>query len=142
MNGGRSSKALFLAMVAIAALAGCSRSLEMTYSPSLYRLPQADRFKGIVMGVAKLEDRRSSVDRSEPQSRSYVMQQGAWHFGLTYQNQEFVPVSDLIQMLFVDEFNRAGIETKPIPQELTKDNISAIQTAGQQSGVTYALGGR
>jgi hypothetical protein len=142
MNAARPWNALAGALVTIAALTGCTRSLEMTYTPSLYRLPQADQLRGIAVGVGKLEDRRSWVDRSEPRSQGYVMQQGPWRFGLTYQNQEFVPVADLIQTLFVDEFARAGIEAKRVPQVLTKDGAAAMRTAGEQQGVPYVLGGR
>jgi len=48
----------------------------MTYSPALYRLPQADTLKGIVLGIAKPEDRRASVVQSEPDNLTYVMRQG------------------------------------------------------------------
>jgi hypothetical protein len=116
--------------------------LEISYTPSLYRLSQADQLRGIVLGVGKLEDRRSWIDRSELKSQGYVMQHGPWRFGLTFQKQEFVPVADLVQTLFVDEFVRAGIEAKPIPQVLTKDSASAMRTAGEQLGAAYVLGGR
>lgn len=129
-------------VLALAALAGCTRSLEMSYTPSLYRLPQADQLRGIVLGIGKLEDRRSWVERSEPESQGYVMQQGAWRFGLTHQKKDYVPVADLVQMLFVDEFARAGIETRPIPKVLTKDDPAAMRAAGEQIGAAYALGGR
>lgn len=142
MKAGRSWNALLGALVALAAISGCTRSLEMTYTPSLYRLPQADQLRGIGLGVAKLEDRRSWVDRSELQSQGYVMQSGPWRFGLTYQKQEFVPVADLLQSLFVDEFVRAGIDAKPIVQVLTKDSTPALRAAGEQHGVAYVLGGR
>ena len=133
---------LVVSLVSVAPIVGCTRSLEMTYTPSLYRLPQAEQLRGVVLGVGKLEDRRSWIDRSEPQSQSYVMQQGPWRFGLTYQAKDYVPVADVIQALFVDEFTRAGIEAKAIPQTLTKDNVAAMRTAAQQQGAAYALGGR
>jgi hypothetical protein len=82
------------------------------------------------------------IDRTEPQSLGYVMQQGPWRFGLTYKGQEFVPVGDLVQVLFIDEFGRAGVETKAIAQVLTKDSVSAMRAAGEQAGVGYVLGGR
>ena len=46
---------LTLGLLALAAFVGCTRSLEMNYSPALYRLPQA-----------KPEDRRASVVQSDP----------------------------------------------------------------------------
>jgi hypothetical protein len=88
-------------LLTLATLTGCSRSLEINYSPALYRLPHADALKGIVLGVAKPEDRRASVVQSDPDNLTYVMRQGSWRFGLTYKGQEFVPVADLVQTLFV-----------------------------------------
>ncbi len=129
-------------VLTILSLSGCTQSLEMSYTPSLYRLAQADQLRGIVLGVGKLEDRRPWVERSEPESQGYVMQQGAWRFGLTYQRKDYVPITDLVQTLFVDEFTRAGVEAKAIPQVLTRENPAAMRAAGEQHGAGYALGGR
>lgn len=136
---------LLLALgLAVSALSGCggTMSLDMTYAPALYRLPQADQWKGITLGVAKLEDRRPWIDRSEVQSLAYVMQQGPWKFGLTHQGREYVPVADLVQTLLVEEFTRAGVEAKPIAKILTKDNVAEMRNAGQAAGAAYVLGGR
>ncbi len=124
------------------ALSGCSRSLEMTYNPALYRLPQADKLKGIVLGIAKPEDRRASVNQADADNLTYVMRQGSWRIGLTYKGREFVPVADLIQTLFIEEFTRAGVESKSIAKILTKDKIPDMRAAGEQAGVPYVLGGR
>jgi len=142
MRSSRFSLVVLVVLAGVVPLSGCTRSLEMAYTPALYRLPQADQLKGARLGVAKLEDRRSVIDRTEPQSLGYVMQHGPWRFGLTYQGREYVPVGDLVQALFVDEFGRAGVETKAIPQVLTKDSLSAMRAAGEQAGVGYVLGGR
>jgi hypothetical protein len=142
MRVDRLGTGLAVALLALAALAGCTRSLEMSYSPALYRLPQADKLKGVVLGVAKPEDRRASVVQSDPDNLTYVMRQGAWRFGLTYKGQEFVPVADLLQMLFVEEFNRAGVESTPIAKILTKDKVADMRAAGEQAGIPYVLGGR
>ena len=109
------------------ALSGCTRSLEMTYNPAAYRLPQSDVLRGVALGVAKFEDRRAWIDRTEPQSLGYVMQQGSWKFGLTYQGKEYIPVQDLVQAILVDEFRRAGLEqVTAIPDVLTKDAAPAM----------------
>lgn len=134
--------AVTMGLLALAALPGCTRSLEMTYSPALYRLSQADRLKGVTLGVAKPEDRRASVVQADPDNLTYVMRQGAWRFGLTHKGQEFVPVADLIQALFVEEFTRAGVESRPIAKILTKDQVADMRAAGEQAGVPYVLGGR
>ncbi|HEY7517273.1 MAG TPA: hypothetical protein VIE36_03195 [Methylomirabilota bacterium] len=131
-----------LLLFGLATTVGCTRSLEMSYTPSLYRLPRAEQLGGIVLGVGKLEDRRSWIERSDPESQSYVMQSGPWRFGLTYKAKEFVPVADLVQSLLVDEFNRAGVAARPLPAVLTKDDTAAMSAAGQQHGAGYALGGR
>ena len=126
-----------------AALSGCTRSLEMTYNPAAYRLPQSDPLRGVALGVAKFEDRRAWIDRTEPQSLGYVMQQGSWKFGLTYQGKEYIPVQDLVQTIFVDEFKRAGLEqVTAIPEVLTKDVMPAMRTAAEQNRLGYVLGGR
>jgi hypothetical protein len=63
------------------------------------------------------------------------MRQGSWRFGMTYKGQEFVPVADLVQTLFVEEFTRAGVESKPIAKILTKDRLADMRTAGEQAAV-------
>jgi hypothetical protein len=133
---------LTIGLLALGTLVGCTRSLEMNYSPALYRLPQADALKGIVLGVAKPEDRRASVSQSDPDNLTYMMRAGSWRFGLTYKGQEFVPIADLVQTLFVEEFGRAGVESKPIPKILTKNKIADMRAAGEQAAVPYVLGGR
>jgi len=141
MGSGRRWTLPVAGLLAISALSGCTRSMPISYQPSLYRLPQADQLKGIGLGVAKLEDRRTLIERSNPESLSYVMRSGAWRFGLTYQNQEYVPVADLVQTLFVDEFARAGVETKAVPKILTRENPADMRAAGEQAGMAYVLGG-
>jgi len=133
---------LTVAVFALAALPGCTRSLELNYAAALYRLPQADSLKGVILGVAKPEDRRATVVQSDPDNLTYIMRQGAWRFGLTYKGREFVPVADLVQMLFVEEFGRAGIESKPIAKILTKEQVADMRSAGEEAGVPYVLGGR
>ena len=131
-----------LVVIAMSLGWGCTRSIEMTYTPSLYRLPDADKWKGIKLGVAKLEDRRSWIDRTETESLSYFMLQSPWRFGLTHKNKDYTPVATIIQDLFVDEFTRAGVEASAIDRVLTKDALPAMREAGEQAKVAYVLGGR
>jgi hypothetical protein len=133
---------LMVVLVASTALTACTRSLEMKYSPALYRLPQADKLSAITLAVAKPEDRRATVVQADPDNLTYVMRQGAWRFGLTYNGREFVPVADLVQTLFVEEFARAGIATKSIAKILSKDQQAEMRAAGEEAGVPYVLGGR
>src|SRR5215831_15374294 len=83
MNAGALSRVLVV-LLALVAISACTRSLEMTYNPAAYQLPQANQLRSVALGIAKFEDKRSWIDRSEPESLAYVMQQGAWKFGLTY----------------------------------------------------------
>jgi len=144
MRARRSWTLRLAVLLAGSAVSGCggTMSLDMNYSPALYRLQQADQWRGIALGVAKLEDRRSWIDPTNPESLGYVMQQGAFRFGLTYDGRKYVPVSDLVQTLFVEEFTRAGVEAKAIPKILTKDNVADTVEAGRQAGTAYVLGGR
>jgi hypothetical protein len=131
-----------LAVAVAILLFGCTQSLELQYSPSLYRLPQAASLKGIPLGVARLEDRRPSIERDNLKSLSYVMQAGVWRFGLTDKGKEYAPVADIIQRLFVEEFIRGGVEARAIPEVLTKDAVPAMRAAGEKARVAYVLGGR
>ena len=133
---------LLVVLAAATALTGCTRSLDMNYSPALYQLPQADKLSAITLAVAKPEDRRATVVQSDPDNLTYVMRQGAWRFGLTYGGRELVPVAELVQTLFVDEFTRAGIGARPITKILTKDQRAEMRAAGEEAGVSHVLGGR
>jgi len=133
---------LGLLLLALIAATGCTRSLALDYAPSMYRLAEAEQLRSVALGVGKFEDRRSSIDRTEPESAAYLMHQGSWKFGLTYKGREFVPVADLVQTLFVDEFGRAGIRARAIPEVLTKDAAPAMRVAGEKAAVTHVLGGR
>jgi len=134
---------VLVALLAVVAISACTRSLEMTYNPAAYQLPEPNQSRSVALGIAKFEDRRSWIDRSEPQSLAYVMQQGPWKFGLTYLGKDYVPVQDVIQRIFVDEFKRAGVEeVKAVPEVLTKDTVPAMRRVADQNGVAYLLGGR
>ena len=80
MRARRSWTLRLAVLLAGSAVSGCggTMSLDMNYSPALYRLQQADQWRGIALGVAKLEDRRSWIDPTNPESLGYVMQQGAY----------------------------------------------------------------
>ena len=66
MRARRSWTLRLAVLLAGSAVSGCggTMSLDMNYSPALYRLQQADQWRGIALGVAKLEDRRSWIDPS------------------------------------------------------------------------------
>ena len=56
MRARRSWTLRLAVLLAGSAVSGCggTMSLDMNYSPALYRLQQADQWRGIALGVAKL----------------------------------------------------------------------------------------
>jgi hypothetical protein len=138
----RRSWQVVVGVLMIAASVGCTRSIDVGYTPSLYRLPRADALRGVVLGIGRLEDRRAWVERSDPESQGYFMQNGPWRFGLTYKDRAYIPVAELAQALFVDEFTRAGVEARAVPEVLTKEGLAAMRAAGEKHGAAYTLGGR
>jgi hypothetical protein len=59
-----------------------------------------------------------NIRQEDDKSRSFIAKQGSWRFGLTFEGQEFVPVSTVVQKLFVSELKEAGYDAvsaqKPI----------------------------
>ncbi len=121
--------------------AGCARAIEVSYSADVQRLAQADALGKIPIGVAKFEDKRAWVDKSDPQTLGYVGQARAWRFGMDYKGKEFVPVRDVVQDVLVESFTKAGLSAKPIDQILTKEDRLAFRQVGERSGFQYVLGG-
>jgi hypothetical protein len=46
-------------LLGVLVISACTRSLEMTYNPAGYQLPQANQLRSVALGIAKLEDGRS-----------------------------------------------------------------------------------
>jgi len=121
--------------------AGCTRAMEVSYNADVQRLSQADALGKIPVGVAKFEDKRAWVDKSDPQTLSYVGQAGAWKFGMDYKGKEYVPVRDVVQEVLVESFNKAGLSAKPIDQILAKEGRLGFRQVGERHGFHYVLGG-
>jgi choline dehydrogenase-like flavoprotein len=138
----RSQRSLGLGMVLLAVVgAGCTRTYEAKYQAGMPRLDQAEQLRGLRLGIATFDDRRATVEASEPQTRGYVAKQGPWRFGMTYKGRNYIPVAELAQAIFVEEFQRAGIEANAIPQVLGKGAAAAMRAAGDQAGTSHVLGG-
>ncbi len=135
---GISVSALLMTVASVA----CTRSFDAKYVPSMTPLQQADQLRAVRLGIGKFQDARRSVKADEPQSLSHVSRAGAWRFGLTYGGREMIPVNDLVQALFVEEFGRAGIRSSALPEVLTKDGLPAMRAAGEKASVDHVLGGR
>lgn len=132
---------LLLAILCAGALAGCTISVESKYAPAMPRLQDADRLRDVRLGIGKFHDSRSMVKADDPDTLAYVARQGNYKFGLTYNGQEMIPVSDLVQKLFVMEFERAGIQSVPLPEILGKGALPAMRAAGEKARVDHVLGG-
>lgn len=99
-------------VMALAALAmgGCTRSLEVKYSGGFDDAATVKAVAAKKIAILPFSDERAWVDKGDERTRSYVATAGVWKFGLTFDNQEYFPVSDLLQTLFVAEFNAAGYD--------------------------------
>jgi uncharacterized protein YlxP (DUF503 family) len=130
-----------IGVVTLLTLTGCTRSLELTYTPSAAKVTAADKAAAMSFGVARLEDKRSWVDATDSKGQSYIAQQGAWKFGLTHEGREFVPVNEVLQSLFVTELRTAGFPAKPLDGIASKQAASQLRELGRQAGTEYAIGG-
>lgn len=101
---------LLALLVSMLLAAGCTRSIGVNYVNGFDGHPEVKAASKQTVSILPFVDERSWVDKSNEQSRSFVAKGGAWMFGLTYGQKEFVPVSSLVQTLFVDEFNAAGYD--------------------------------
>ncbi len=138
----RSRKSLGLGLMLVAVLgAGCTRSYDARYQAGMPRLEGADGLRGVRLGIATFEDRRAGVEARDPQTRAYIAKAGPWRFGLSYKGKDYVPVAELTQAIFVEEFRRAGIEAGAIAKVLGKGATAAMRTAGEQAGSSHVLGG-
>lgn len=61
--------------------------------------------------------------------------------GLTHEGKDYVPVKDVVQSIFVSEFRKAGLQTKPVDLVLSKSNKRDMRGVGDQNGLQYVLGG-
>lgn len=117
--------ALSLAMLAAA---GCTRSIDVKYAGGFDPASGVNATSLKKVAIMPFVDERAWVDKEDEQSRSYVAKQGAWRFGLTFEGTEYIPVSSLLQTLFVSEFKAAGYD--------------AVASAAPSTEVAYNLSGR
>lgn len=101
---------LFVVSASMFLMAGCTRSIDVHYVDGFDGRSDIKASSKQKVSILPFVDERSWVDKSNEQSRSFVGKGGSWMFGLTYGQRQFVPVSSLVQTLFVDEFNAAGYD--------------------------------
>jgi hypothetical protein len=90
--------------------AGCTRALEVKYRPGF---AEDDGLKAKAkerVAIVVFKDERAWVDKADARTLSFVAKQGSWKFGLEYEGVDYVPVSTVIQALFVEDFKAAGYE--------------------------------
>lgn len=130
-------------------LSGCTRSLAVKYDAGFKDSPAVPKQK---VAILPFEDGRPWVEAGNEKSPSFIGQQGAWRFGITYGDQEYVPVSTVVQSLFVDEFKAAGYDAfaaaQPAPAAYTLsgkivtfefENETGVFTVTSRRSVTLAL---
>lgn len=126
---------------------GCTRSFDVAYKMDMASLTSGGTpKKDVTIGIAKFDDLRTDEDGklvkgNKPKNESYIAKMGAWRFGITYQGEDYSPVKDIIQKIFVDEFKNAGFTAKPIDEVLSKKNKQDFQMIGKKNGVDYIIGG-
>lgn len=123
MNFGKFGLIAFSASMLL--LTGCTRSLSVNYVGGFDGNSTIQAASKQKVAILPFVDDRSWVDKADGQSRSFVGKQGVWKFGLTFGNQEFVPVTNLIQSLFVEEFTAAGYDALATTQA-TQDSAYAL----------------
>jgi hypothetical protein len=144
--------AAVVALVSAGVLSGCTRSLEVKYAPGFDQNAAVRAQSKQKIAIVPFVDGRAWVDAADAQTQSFVAKQGAWKFGLTYGDQEFVPVSTVVQRLFVDEFTAAGYEAVAAEQPATDaftlsgkivtfefENETGFVTVTSRRSVTLAL---
>lgn len=141
MSQSRAAVSSLIAVMVVLANSACTRSFDYVYKSEIQRLPAAERLANVTVGVARFEDKRSWIQVDSGKAQSFIAQQGTWKFGLTHKGADYTPVNEIVQDIFVSEFNNAGIKTKPIAQTLAKRNAKEIRSNGVKSGVNYVLGG-
>lgn len=114
--------------LAMLAAAGCTRSLDVKYAGGFDQASSVKTSSLKKIAILPFADERAWVDKEDDQSRSYIAKQGVWKFGLTFEGQEFAPVSGLLQTLLVSEFKAAGYD--------------AVASALPSPDVAYNLSGR
>ena len=125
-------------------LVGCSRSIEVNYpspSTSLGSTTTAAAPRNLSIGVTRLEDRRSIVDPSDPQSEGYVGVQQSWKFGMTFRGRDYFPIKDLVQTVLLEELQKAGFQGRPIDRAVSRQNVEDVKAAGKQAGADYVIVG-
>jgi len=119
-------KALSMLVVCIW-IVGCTRSFEANYK--LNPLPTVvPKQAEATIAIARFVDKRSFVRASDKKSDAYIATQSPWQFGLTYKGRQFIPISDLLQDIFAEEFNQAGLKASKLIE-------------GTTCGADYVLGG-
>jgi hypothetical protein len=99
---------MFALLLAMIAMAGCTRSLEVKYAGGTDRVDVAQVASAQKITILPFRDDRVWVDKEDEKSVAYVGKQGMWKFGLTFEGKEYVTVSSLLQSLLVTEFRATG----------------------------------
>lgn len=125
--------------IAALALAGCTQSFPTSYQAG-QGLTAVSPPRSQSIAIARFEDKRSFAQRNDPKAASYVGVQSPWMFGLTHKGKAYIPVSELVQDLFVTEFQAVGL--KAVAADLTSADPGALQEAALAARTDYALGGQ
>ena len=131
---------LGVALLSLLASTGCTRSITLKYNPGV-SLNKAVKSSSARLGIARFEDKRAWVKPNDSESESFISSAGPWKFGLGYKGKEYMPVNELVQELFVEEFQRGGLNAQPLDNHGEFDE-DALRQLGQERQLEYVLSGK
>ncbi|HYO56157.1 hypothetical protein [Archangium sp.] len=131
---------LGVALLSLVASTGCTRSITLTYKPGI-SLNKAVKSSPAQIGVVRFEDKRAWVKPGDRETESFIASQDPWKFGLGYKGKEYIPVNELVQQLFVEEFKRGGFNVQALDNH-GKFDEDALQQLGKERQLDYVLSGK
>lgn len=102
-------KVLFTALLSLFMLSGCTKAIMAEYDANIV-LKDQNSISDQKVAVYPFEDERSWIDASDEKSKSFIAQQGVWKFGINYEGVDYLPVSDVLQDIFIKEFKYVGVD--------------------------------
>jgi hypothetical protein len=127
--------------VALLTLAGCTRSIESQYTPTMAKDATLSAAPAPRIGIAKMDDKRSWVSAGDEKSKSFIGQAGSWKFGLTFSGKEFTPVDVIVRTALAEEFRRSGATVTTVDNVLGANDLTKYDAAATAAKVDYMIGG-
>jgi hypothetical protein len=128
------------ALLTLLTSTACTRSITLNYQPGL-ALNRPVKSTSAKIGVARFEDKRAWVKPGDSETESYISSAGSWKFAMGYKDKEYMPVNELVQALFVEEFQRGGLKAQALDNQGKWDEDSLVKL-GKDNQLDYVVGGK